>query len=297
MVVQLVDEIGFDLTDLPAMPAPGRVLLTTPDHFEVAYVINPHMKGNLGSVDGRKARRQWEALREAYEALSIETAILQGASGYPDMVFCANQTLPYLLPDAGERGVVLSNMFAAPRRGEVAFLAGFFEREGYRIQTIENSSESFFEGMGDAIWHPGRCLLWGGHGYRTDARVYERIAVFLEAPIVRLELTDPDFYHLDTCLCVLDSTSVLIYPGAFRPEGLATIHRLFDRVLRAPEYEARTLFACNAHCPDQQHVFIQRGCKETTALLRNAGFEPIELETGEFLKSGGSVFCMKQMYW
>ena len=31
--------------------------------------------------------------------------------------------------------------------------------------------------------------------------------------------------------------------------------------------------------------------------LRAAGFEPVEMDTSEFLKSGGSVFCMKLMFW
>ena len=31
------------------------------------------------------------------------------------------------------------------------------------------------------------------------------------------------------------------------------------------------------------------------ALVRGMGLEPIELDTSEFLKSGGSVFCMKLM--
>ena len=32
-------------------------------------------------------------------------------------------------------------------------------------------------------------------------------------------------------------------------------------------------------------------------MLREAGFEVVELDTDEYLKSGGSVFCMKLMYW
>jgi N-dimethylarginine dimethylaminohydrolase len=90
---------------------------------------------------------------------------------------------------------------------------------------------------------------------------------------------------------------VLIHPGAFDDDGLALIHDLFERVIEAPEDEARELFACNAHCPDEEHVLIQRGCDTTTRLLRDAGFAPVELETSEFLKAGGSVFCMKLMFW
>jgi N-dimethylarginine dimethylaminohydrolase len=32
-------------------------------------------------------------------------------------------------------------------------------------------------------------------------------------------------------------------------------------------------------------------------MLREAGFTPLELDTSEFIKAGGSVFCMKLMFW
>ncbi len=297
MVYQHVDEIDFELSALPVIPEPRRVVMVTPTHFEVEYVINPHMKGNLGSIDQQQARYQWDALQKAYTSISIEAEQIEGAAGFPDMVFCANQTLPYLEPHTGQRGVLLSNMFAVQRRGEVDYLASFFESEGYKTQHIENRADSFFEGMGDAIWHPGRYLLWGGYGYRTDVQVYDRISNYLDLGVIVLELTDPDFYHLDTCFSVLDEKSVLIYPDVFTEAGLALINRIFERVLEAPEAEARALFACNAHCPDRHHVIIQKGCNVTNAKLRAAGFEPVEVDTSEFLKSGGSVFCMKQMYW
>ena len=286
----------IDVAALPAIPRPGRVLLTSPDHFEVAYVINPHMQGNVGDVDAARARRQWDALRDTYDRLGIETTVVAGAPGLPDMVFCANQTLPYLTP-GGERGAVMSRMHAPQRRDEVAHYARYFEGEGYEVRTLDEDLPGDFEGMGDAIWHPGRYLLWGGYGYRTDRQVYDRLADALGFPVLTLSLTDPDFYHLDTCFCPLDEETALIYPGAFDAEGLQTIRAHFRRTLEVPEDEARTLFACNAHSPDGQHVLIQRGCTVTNDLLRAGGYEVVELDTDEYLKSGGSVFCMKLMYW
>jgi N-dimethylarginine dimethylaminohydrolase len=44
-------------------------------------------------------------------------------------------------------------------------------------------------------------------------------------------------------------------------------------------------------------VLIQEGCTETNARLSAAGFSPVPLDTSEFIKAGGSVFCMKQMVW
>ena len=281
---------------LPAVPRPGRVLLTTPDHFEVAYVINPHMDGNVGTVDPALARRQWDALREAYEGLGVEVSVVEGAEGQPDMVFCANQSLPYVTP-GGERGVVLSRMHAPQRAGEVPHYQRFFQEEGYETHHLDADLPGDFEGMGDAIWHPGRYLLWGGYGYRTDREVYERLTRALGFPVIALSLTDPDFYHLDTCFCPLDEETVLIYPGAFDEAGIDAIKAHFPRILEAPEDEARSLFACNAHSPDGEHVLIQAGATRTNDLLRAAGYTVVELDTSEFLKSGGSVFCMKLMFW
>ena len=86
-------------------------------------------------------------------------------------------------------------------------------------------------------------------------------------------------------------------PEAFDDAGRALIDALFETVIEVPDHEARHQFACNAHCPDGAHVLIQEGCEGTNAQLRNHDFVPVELDTSEFMKSGGSVFCMKQMIW
>lgn len=297
MVYTSTEALDFSLTDCPAMDNPRRVVLTSPLYFDVEYVINPHMTGNIGGVNREAALQQWKALRAAYAARDIEPLVVDGQPGLPDMVFCANQTLPYHDPRTGEEGVILSRMHAPERQGEVQHYASFFKSIGYTVHALPDGVETDFEGMGDAIWHPNRYLLWGGYGYRTDRDTYEALSEQLDVRILALSLSDPAFYHLDTCFSVLDSSSVLIYPGAFDDDALALIHHFFDTVVNAPEGEARDQFACNAHCPDQSHVFIQEGCDVTMDRLHDAGFHPVELDTSEFLKSGGSVFCMKQMIW
>lgn len=294
MVYFKAHELDFSLDACAPLPPPERVLMTTPDHYEVAYVINPHMAGNVGAVDREQALRQWKALRETYAALGCEVHVLEGRAGLPDMVFCANQTLPYLMHE--QRGVVLSRMFAPERRDEVPHFESFFCTLGYETTNLPENVQAF-EGMGDALWHPGRALLWGGYGFRTDPRAYDFLSDRLQIPVLALRLEDPDFYHLDTCLCLLDEETALVYPGAFDAGGIGLLRRFFPRLLEAPEDEARELFACNAHSPDGHHVIIQRGTTRTCRMLIETGFTPIEVDTGEFLKAGGSVFCMKLMFW
>ncbi len=297
MQYRSVNDINFEISDLPRVPSPGRVLMTSPDHFEVRYVINPHMAGHIGTVDVTEAAGQWESLKSTYEGLGLDVQTVPGQPGLPDMVFCANQTLPYYDTEKNETGVILSNMYAAERSAEVDYFARYFGSQGYETKSIQSDAGVKFEGMGDAIWHVGRRLLWGGFGFRTSEEVYEKVSSTLNVPVVLLRLNDPDFYHLDTCLSVLDESTALIYPGAFDAGALALIRHFFSRTLEAPEDESRLLFACNAHCPDERNVVIQRGCDRTNALLSEAGFVPVEVETDQFLKAGGSVFCMKQMFW
>jgi N-dimethylarginine dimethylaminohydrolase len=297
MLYQSPDEIDFELHDRPAVPPPSQVVLTTPTHFDVQYVINPHMAGHVGSVNHPVAVQQWKALRAAYTALDVPVHVVDGQPGLPDMVFCANQTLPFYAPTTDTRGIIPSRMHAEERQQEVSHYADFFADNGYAIRPLPDDLDTDFEGMGDAIWHPGRYLLWGGYGFRSGREAYRAVSDLLGVDVIALALTDPDFYHLDTCFSVLDEHSVLIYPDAFDDAGRALIDRLFTTVVEAPEDECRHQFACNAHCPDGHHVLIQEGCTETNARLSAAGFAPVPLDTSEFIKAGGSVFCMKQMVW
>jgi N-dimethylarginine dimethylaminohydrolase len=42
---------------------------------------------------------------------------------------------------------------------------------------------------------------------------------------------------------------------------------------------------------------LQKGSASACADLRRLGFKPVEVDTSEFMKSGGSVFCMKQVVY
>ena len=66
-----------------------------------------------------------------------------------------------------------------------------------------------------------------------------------------------------------------------------------------PEYEAEKYFSLNAHAFDAhgtKTAILQKGSAITVDVLKQEGYNVVEIETGEFMKSGGSVFCMKMMY-
>lgn len=263
------------------------VLLCPPDHFDVVDVKNAFMQGQEGKVDRARAREQWDALAKTFRGIGLKVEQLPPLPGCEDMVFTANPTLTGVNAK-GKRIAVLSRMRHPSRQREVLAHRDWFSAHGYDV--IESPVQ--FEGGGDAVWQPGRPVLWGGYGPRSVPEVYPFLARLFGVEALTLELAT-DFYHLDTCLCPIDERTVLLYPKAFTKAGLTLIRRQFRQVIEAETADARERFACNA-LVFGKHVVIQHGCTGLEERLRKAGCEVHRVETGEFLKSGGSVYCMKQ---
>src|SRR5215467_8602155 len=70
------------------MPA-KTFLMCAPEHFTVSYAINPWMTSGE-PVDTGLALRQWQSLRDTYQALGHQVELIDPLPGLPDMVFAAN---------------------------------------------------------------------------------------------------------------------------------------------------------------------------------------------------------------
>ena len=286
---------GFSLKNCPAMEEPSGVLMCPPDYFQVLSVKNPHMSGNIGAVDAARAKRQWDDLVAAFESIGCPVEKIAPTPGLEDMVFAANQSLAGTRPD-GEKVALISSMRHASRRKEVEAFEQWYEARGYRPLRIKagGAAQETFEGAGDAIWHPGRRLLWGGYGFRTDPGLFEQVAQAFKTPVIQLKLVNERFYHLDTCFCPLTTEAVLIYPSAFDAASLELILKIFPVVVTSSEADAVGRMSCNAAVWRQKTAVIQKGATAAAGHMRALGLEVLEVDTSEYIKSGGSVYCMKQ---
>jgi N-dimethylarginine dimethylaminohydrolase len=281
----------------PALPVTSllsNVLLADPAEFRVAEAINVHMAGpdgRLKQVDTMTAAGEWRSLLDAYRGIGMRVEVLPPRAGLVDSCFTANPSIVLPLPD-GSREAWLGRMAHPSRRDEVALHADFLRAEGLPVREMPEAVTRF-EGCGDGLIHPGRFLLHAGVGPRTEIGAWEALAeAHPELDILVYELQDERFYHLDTALAVLAERTAMYVEEAFDEKGRELIHAAFPKAFAVPLEEGLN-FACNAHCPDRTHVLIQRGCPRTVAELGRRDFLPVEVETGEFLKSGGSVFCLK----
>jgi N-dimethylarginine dimethylaminohydrolase len=287
----------FRLEERPRMPWPNHVLMVEPEFFDVLYVINPHMEAMVGSVQPEKAWQEWANIKSQFEAWGYYVHPVKAKKGLPDLVFCANQSLPCWDAELGA-SVVMGVMRNEQRREEVSYIEQVFAHKGLPIHRIMNvDSAEYFEGMGDVQWHPERSLLWAGHGFRTSEQAIQKLATFLGMPTIGLALQDERLYHLDTCFCMLNEHTVMCYPPAFSREGMRLIEHYFEHIIEVDERECLESFACNATAVSGNRVLLPECAPKTKAALEGMGFEVAELSTGEFLKSGGSVYCMKLLFW
>lgn len=281
---------GFSIKNCLSMPARSAVLMCSPEYYKVSEGRNIFMAASVGQVDGKKAMSQWREVKKSFEDLGCPVSTIDPVEGLEDMVFAANQTFTGLTRKM-EKVCLLSQMRHPARRGEVRHFEHWFRKAGYRIVRIKDDALTF-EGMGDCLWHPGKRMLWGGYGFRTDPEVYTEVSKTFEVPVIMLKLVNERFYHLNTCFCPLTSEAVLIYPPAFAPESLELILKLFPIVLAADEKEAMTKLPCNAMIVDSTAI-ISRGASTAVRQIKAIGLKVLETDTSEFLKSGASSFCLQ----
>jgi len=258
-------------------------LMCPPKHYEVNYVINPWMAGNVHRSSRERATAQWETLHAAMREVA-RVMLVEPQPGSPDMVFTANAGLV-------RDGIVALSSFHHPeRQGEEPHFRRWFHESGFAVRDMPRVTP--FEGEGDALFEPDGGRLWAGHGLRTRQGSHRQLTDLWGVEVVSLRLVDPRFYHLDTCFCPLSNGDVMYFPGAFDVESIGKIEMRYGRSKRiCVSEEDALLFACNA-VNIGKTILLNEVSAELASKLEARGFEIIQLELSEFLKAGGAAKCL-----
>ena len=268
------------------MKPQADLLLCTPTFYDVNYVINPWMEGNVHAASKARACEQWKALH-AELCTRANVQLVEPVLGSPDMVFTANAGLKF-----GNR-IALSRFQFAERQDEAALFHAWFDRAGYAVDVMPLGTS--FEGEGDALWAVNAgdsAVLWAGHGFRTSLASHRLLEQWWSIEVRSLKLIDPRFYHLDTCFAPLPNGDVMYFPAAFDEPSrdLIEAHYPVARRILVSEEDA-TKFACNVVCLDDELVLnqISPGLRGD---LEARGFRVVETPMNEFLKAGGAAKCL-----
>ncbi len=260
-----------------------RFLMCPADYFDVNYVINPWMNGNVGKATRSQAKEQWQSLHALLKEVA-DVEIIRPQPGLPDMVFTANAGAV-----VGNK-VVLSHFLHRERRGEEPLFLDWFREAGFEV--FEMPRDLPFEGAGDALLQREGGWLWAAYGLRGELDAHPLLAQWLGVEVMSLRLIDPRFYHLDTCLCPLEDGWLMYYPPAFDADSNRLIDECVPTAKRIIVREADAVrFACNAVNVGHQ-VFLNQASDQLRGELEDAGFDVLETPLDEFMKAGGAAKCL-----
>jgi N-dimethylarginine dimethylaminohydrolase len=256
-----------------------KILLCPPAYFHIDYEINPwmHIENN---VTGQTVFDQYKMLKDTYTKLNIPFQELTPTKGLPDQVYTTDVGYP-------EGNIFIKANYKYPQRQkESGIAAAFFKSNGYEIKTIPE--DIFFEGEGDFLKVEDKYFFgWGKRSMKEAKRYIEEI---LKKDIIDIELTDPYFYHLDTCLGLISTDIAIINEKAHTSEGLEKIHNQFKTVIKASTEDNNKL-ACNLVVVDK-NVIINDISDELKNEIESYGYTVHRVNTSEYIKGGGSVKCL-----
>jgi N-dimethylarginine dimethylaminohydrolase len=251
-----------------------------PQWYDVDYVINPWMAGNVHRGSRDAAFTQWKTLYQKLQAIA-DVRLLQARQGAPDMVFVAHTALV-------QHGIAAVSSFAhAQRQPEEQYLREWLRHEGFLVW--DTPRETAFEGEGDALFDADGTRLWAAHGSRTCLQSHRHVADAWHAPVCSLHLVDPRFYHLDTCFAPLTGGCLLWYPEAFDPGSRERIEAAYpvEKRIAVSQGDA-TRFACNALNVGRS-ILMAKVESDLPERLAALGFDVTQIVLSEFLRGGASA--------
>lgn len=271
---------------LPANLAPPphfdtpTFLMCAPQWYDINYVINPWMAGNLHRPSRDLAFAQWKELNHRLQTIA-DVRLLPAMPESPDMVFVGHSAVV-------QHGIAAVSSFAHPQRQtEEQPLRRWLQDHGFLLW--DTPRETAFEGEGDALFDAEGRNLWAAHGVRTCRHCHRHIAEAWQVDVTSLHLIDPRFYHLDLCFAPLAGGFLMYFPGAFDAPSIAAIEAAYSPAKRisVTEQEA-TAFACNV-INIRETILMHKVPTSLPRRLGELGFDVTQLDLSEFLKGGGSA--------
>lgn len=293
-----------------------KFLVCKPTHLhEISYQINPFMKRGE-KVDNALALKQHANLVKILEDNGAEVEFIEPQEGLIDMIFTANAGMVY------DNKFILPNFKNKERRPEAEHYLKWARQKKYEV--ISLPSDVFFEGAADVAWIDKQNCFMAHGDLRTNYRAVECLREILKGVnIIPLRLVDERFFHLDTCLRILDNANSLIdknykrvdeidklsiggttedstqfvnknemmyFRKAFDEESQKKIAKEASQRFTLPEDEALT-YICNS-VKFGNKLVADKCLWVCESYLNFEGYKVQKANVSELRKGGGSVRCM-----
>lgn len=286
---RLADELGtfWARCGIASEYAPLRRILLHRPGAELSGVADPDQSLMLQRPDAERARRQHDALADAYASAGVEVAYVEPASTPPP-----NQMYVADLMWMTSSGAVVARPASSVRAGEERWVARRLADLGIPIlRSI--SGDGTFEGA-DAAWlRPDLVMI--GRGLRTNAAGAAQLAATLaELGIDSVQVDLPHgAMHLMGQVRIVDHDLAYVQAnrtswrtiGALRDSGYQV--RFFP-----DDEENRKGFAHNFVTLGPRRILMPAGNPVSQRTYQEAGITCITVELDELIKAAGAIGCL-----
>ncbi|GEN84135.1 hypothetical protein SLU01_24470 [Sporosarcina luteola] len=254
-----------------------RVILCQPKFMAIEDVINDTQKKYAEeNINVELAMKQHEEFEKLLIEHGVEVIKLPSSEQFPEQVFTRDIGFT-----VGEE-IFVAEMASDIRKGEEEALEEFLEEEDIPYQTTTDRVEG-----GDVI--VDRNKVYVGISSRTSDEAVRNLQRDLpKHDIIRVPFNEK-YLHLDCVFNILSPEVGLIFPEALSADIIEMLEQQYKLIEVSPE-EQFTMGTNVLSIGDGKVFSLPQNEKVNTAMRAN-GFEVIEVDFSEIIKSGGSFRC------
>lgn len=254
-----------------------RVILCQPKYMAIEEVINDvQEKYKDENIDVDIAMKQHTEFERLLREHGVEVIKLPASEKFPEQVFTRDIGFT-----VGEE-VFVAEMASDIRKGEEEALEEFLEEENIDYQSTVDRVEG-----GDVIVD-GNCVYVGISSRTSEQAVRNLQRDLPNHTIIRVPFNEK-YLHLDCVFNILSPDVALIFSEALSPEKVEMLAGRYTLIEVSAE-EQFTL-GTNVLSIGDGKVFSQPQNIQVNKAMRIYGFEVIEIDFSEIIKSGGSFRC------
>ncbi|WP_226668827.1 dimethylarginine dimethylaminohydrolase family protein [Metabacillus litoralis] len=255
-----------------------RVILCEPQYMTIRDVINETQKQfeDVG-IHIDKAVKQHREFVKTLRENGVEVILLPYHQKFPEQVF--TRDIGFTLGQT----IFVAKMASDVRMGEEDVLKQWLDDE---VLSYYNLAEDRIEG-GDVMIDGETIYI--GLSSRTTKYSAEHLQSLLTQYEVKILPFKEKFLHLDCVFNVISPNVAIIFKEAFEKEQIELLSSRYELIEVSAE-EQFTL-GTNILSLGQNKIISLPVNKEINKKLREKGFEVIEVDITEIIKSGGSFRC------
>ncbi|MDL4841846.1 dimethylarginine dimethylaminohydrolase family protein [Aquibacillus rhizosphaerae] len=255
-----------------------KVIVCSPEYMKIGKIINETQKHYQNeNIDENIATEQHNEFVNVMQNNGVDVIGIRSQPDLHEQVF--TRDIGFCLGDQ----LFTASMGSDVRVPEIGELRAVLKQHDFPYKDLVQKS---IEG-GDVIVDNN--TVWVGISNRTTFEAVDALKALLPSHQVKLLPIAERILHLDCCFNVIGPNVGLVYPEALTKEDMDILSREYD-LIEVNEEEQFTL-GTNVLSIGNKKIISMPENKKVNKEMEKLGFDIIEVEFNEIIKSGGSFRC------